>query len=117
MRLVISRALSTTLESWQNRTASRSFWAESAGTVPVMGELHNTLAVLPAAARGRARSHPVALAEQGADIIAVDICADIDTIPYPLATKTDLDETVQLVHATGRQAVPVIADVRDLDAL
>lgn len=59
----------------------------------------------------------MALAAEGADIIAIDRCADIDSIPYPLATKADLDETVELIQAQGRRVVPVIADVRDLDAL
>jgi SDR family mycofactocin-dependent oxidoreductase len=82
-----------------------------------MGELDNTVAVITGAARGQGRSHAVALAERGADIIAVDICADIDQIPYPLATTSDLDKTVHLVEAAGRRVVPVIADVRDLAAL
>jgi SDR family mycofactocin-dependent oxidoreductase len=82
-----------------------------------MGELDNTVAVITGAARGQGRSHAVALAEQGADIIAVDICADIDTIPYPLATKSDLDKTAELVRAAGREVVPVVADVRDLAGL
>jgi SDR family mycofactocin-dependent oxidoreductase len=82
-----------------------------------MGELDNTVAVITGAARGQGRSHAVALAEQGADIIAVDICADIDAIPYPLATKSDLDTTAQLVRDAGRKVVPVVADVRDLAAL
>jgi SDR family mycofactocin-dependent oxidoreductase len=82
-----------------------------------MGELDNTVAVITGAARGQGRSHAVALAEQGADIIAIDICADIEAIPYPLATKADLDTTAQLVRDAGRKAVPVVADVRDLSAL
>src|SRR5271167_4476129 len=82
-----------------------------------MGELDNTVAVITGAARGQGRSHAVALAKQGADIIAVDICADIDAIPYPLATKSDLDTTAQLVRDAGRKVAPVVADVRDLAAL
>ena len=82
-----------------------------------MGELDNTVAVITGAARGQGRSHAVALAEQGADIIAVDICTDIDAIPYSLGTKADLDTTAELVQAVGRRAVPIIADVRDLAQL
>jgi SDR family mycofactocin-dependent oxidoreductase len=82
-----------------------------------MGELDNTVAVVTGAARGQGRSHAVALAEHGADIIAVDICADIDAIPYPLATRADLDETAKLVAAAGRKVAPVVADVRDLAQL
>jgi SDR family mycofactocin-dependent oxidoreductase len=82
-----------------------------------MGDLDDSVAVITGAARGQGRSHAVALAEQGADIIAVDICADIDAIPYPLGSKADLEETARLVEATGRRAVSVIADVRDLAQL
>ncbi len=82
-----------------------------------MGELDNTVAVITGAARGQGRSHAVALANEGADIIAVDLCADIDAVPYPLGTKADLDETAQLVRAAGRNVVSVIADVRDLAQL
>lgn len=82
-----------------------------------MGELDNTVAVITGAARGQGRSHAVALAEQGADIIAVDICSDIDAIPYSLATQANLDKTARLVEATGRKVVPVVADVRDLAQL
>ncbi|WIM87758.1 mycofactocin-coupled SDR family oxidoreductase [Candidatus Mycobacterium wuenschmannii] len=82
-----------------------------------MGELENTVAVITGAARGQGRSHAVALAEQGADIIAVDICADVEAIPYPLARRSDLDKTAQLVRDAGRRVVSVVADVRDLTAL
>jgi SDR family mycofactocin-dependent oxidoreductase len=82
-----------------------------------MGELDHTVAVITGAARGQGRSHAVALAEQGADIIAIDICADIDGIPYSLGTKANLDKTARLVEAAGRKVVPVIADVRDLKQL
>lgn len=76
-----------------------------------------SVAVITGAARGQGRSHAVALAAEGADIIAIDRCADIDSIPYPLATKADLDKTVAAVEAVGRRVVPVVADVRDLAAL
>lgn len=82
-----------------------------------MGELDGAVAVITGAARGQGRSHAVALAAAGADIIAVDICADVDAIPYSLASRADLDTTAQLVRDAGRAAVPVVADVRDLDAL
>ena len=82
-----------------------------------MGELDNMVAVITGAARGQGRSHAVGLAEQGADIIAVDICGDIDAIPYPLGSKADLDESVRLVQAAGRRAGAVVADVRDLAQL
>ncbi len=82
-----------------------------------MGDLENTVAVITGAARGQGRSHAAALAAEGADIIAVDLCADIESIPYPLGTRDDLDETVAMVRSAGRRAVPVVADVRDLDAL
>ncbi|HEY1838643.1 MAG TPA: mycofactocin-coupled SDR family oxidoreductase [Mycobacterium sp.] len=82
-----------------------------------MGELDNTVAVITGAARGQGRSHAVALAKQGADIIAVDICSDVDAIPYPLATKSDLETTVRLVQEADRNVVPVVADVRELAAL
>lgn len=82
-----------------------------------MGELENTVAVVTGAARGQGRSHAVALAAEGADVIAIDRCADIASIPYQLGTRADLDETVALIEATGRRAFPVVADVRDLPAL
>ncbi len=82
-----------------------------------MGELDNHVAVITGAARGQGRSHAVALAERGADVIGVDICADVVGIPYPLGTSDDLDETARMVASTGRRMVPLVADVRDLAGL
>ncbi|OMB77398.1 mycofactocin-coupled SDR family oxidoreductase [Mycolicibacterium conceptionense] len=75
------------------------------------------VAVITGAARGQGRSHAVALAEAGVDIIAIDRCADIDSIPYPLATKEDLDETARLVTEAGGQIETAVADVRNLAEL
>src|SRR3954451_24074765 len=69
------------------------------------------------AARGLGRSHAVRLAEEGADIIALDVCADATTARDAGATVSDLDETVRLVEKAGRRAVAKRADVRDREAL
>jgi SDR family mycofactocin-dependent oxidoreductase len=82
-----------------------------------MGKLDGKVAFITGAARGQGRSHAVRLAEEGADIIAVDICAQIGSVGYPMATPEDLEETSALVEKTGRRAVMRLADVRDLDAL
>ncbi|OBJ87164.1 mycofactocin-coupled SDR family oxidoreductase [Mycobacterium asiaticum] len=78
-----------------------------------MQRLSGKVAVVTGAARGQGRSHAVHLADEGADIIALDICADIETNHYPLATRDDLDETVKLVEKSGRRAVSATVDVRD----
>ena len=75
------------------------------------------VAVITGAARGQGRSHAVRLAAEGADVIALDICHDIDTVAYDLATPADLEETARLVTAQGRRVVPAEVDVRDADAL
>jgi SDR family mycofactocin-dependent oxidoreductase len=80
-------------------------------------DITGKVALVTGAARGQGRSHAVALAEQGADILAVDICAHIDTVEYPMSTPDDLDETARLVAATGRNVVVEQVDVRDLAAL
>ncbi|MEB3071497.1 mycofactocin-coupled SDR family oxidoreductase [[Mycobacterium] vasticus] len=82
-----------------------------------MGRVQGKVAFITGAARGQGRSHAVHLAEEGADIIAVDICADIASNEYPLARPEDLDETARLVEKTGRRIVAVQADVRDRTAL
>ena len=75
------------------------------------------VAFITGAARGQGRAHAVRFAEEGADIIAVDLCDQIDSVAYPMATPEDLDETVNLVEKTGRRIVAEQGDVRDLDAI
>ncbi|MGP4056401.1 mycofactocin-coupled SDR family oxidoreductase [Mycobacterium sp. 4D054] len=73
--------------------------------------------LITGAARGMGRSHAVRLAEEGADLILVDICASLPAVEYPLATREDLDETASLVAALGRRAATYVVDVRDESAL
>jgi SDR family mycofactocin-dependent oxidoreductase len=82
-----------------------------------MGLLEGKVALISGAARGQGRSHAVRLAEEGADIIAVDICRDVETMPYPGATPADLAETAKLVEERDRRIVTVEADVRDAQAM
>jgi SDR family mycofactocin-dependent oxidoreductase len=78
------------------------------------GRVAGKVALITGAARGQGCSHAVALAREGADVIAVDICGPIETITgYPPATPLDLDETVRLVEAAGQRAVAYRVDVRD----
>src|SRR5271168_2489652 len=79
--------------------------------------LDGKVAFITGAARGQGRSHAVRFAEEGADIIAVDLCEQIDSVAYPMATPEDLDETVNLVEKTGRRIVAEQADVRDFQRL
>jgi SDR family mycofactocin-dependent oxidoreductase len=79
--------------------------------------MQGKVALVTGAARGQGRSHAVRLAEEGADIIAVDICRQIESNPYPLATEEDLAETVRLVEKTGRRIVSRVADVRERSEL
>ncbi|MBI5089551.1 MAG: mycofactocin-coupled SDR family oxidoreductase [Actinobacteria bacterium] len=78
-----------------------------------MGQLDGRVALITGAARGMGRSHAVRLAEEGADIIAVDICHDIEGVTVPLSTSADLAETAALVEGPGRRIVTAVADVRD----
>ncbi|SEP54542.1 mycofactocin-coupled SDR family oxidoreductase [Amycolatopsis saalfeldensis] len=82
-----------------------------------MGRVEGKVAFITGAARGQGRSHAVRLAEEGADIIGVDICRQIETVPYPLAEPEDLAETVRLVEQTGRRMFARQVDIRDLAAL
>jgi len=78
-----------------------------------MGKLDGKVAVVTGAARGQGRSHAVTLARAGADIIALDICGDIENVKYPLASPADLAETQQLVEKEDRRCVTYQADVRE----
>jgi SDR family mycofactocin-dependent oxidoreductase len=82
-----------------------------------MGRFEGKTAFITGAARGQGRSHAVRLASEGADVVAVDRCADLPTVAYELATPADLAETARLVEAQGRRIVTAQADVRDADAL
>lgn len=82
-----------------------------------MGNLEGKVAFITGAARGQGRAHAVRLAADGANIIALDICHDIDSIDYPNASPDDLDEMVKLVEKEGGLIVARQADVRDADAV
>ena len=82
-----------------------------------MGQLEGKVAFITGAARGQGRSHALRLAQEGADIIAVDHCADVATVGYPQATPEDLAQTVKEVEALDRRIVATRADVRDTAAL
>lgn len=82
-----------------------------------MGSLDGKVAFITGAARGQGRSHAVHLAREGAGIIAVDICADIASNGYPMASRAELDETAELVESVGGKIVAGVADVRDFAGL
>ena len=81
------------------------------------GRVEGKVAFGTGAARGQGRRHAIRLAEEGADIIAVDICDQVASVPYPMATPQDLAETVKEVEALDRRIVAAQADVRDYGAL
>jgi SDR family mycofactocin-dependent oxidoreductase len=83
----------------------------------VPGRVAGKVAFITGAARGQGRSHAVRLAEEGADIIAVDICKDYKTVGYGMATPEDLAQTVKAVEALDRRIIATQADVRDAQAL
>ena len=82
-----------------------------------MGRVEGKVALITGAARGQGRSHALRLAEEGADIIAVDLCDQLDSVPYALATPGDLAETAKRVEDLDRRVLTRQADVRDLGQL
>jgi SDR family mycofactocin-dependent oxidoreductase len=81
------------------------------------GRVEGKVAFITGAARGQGRSHAIRLAQEGADIIAIDLCKQVDTVPYPMATPDDLAQTVKEVEAFDRRIIATEADVRDFTAL
>lgn len=82
-----------------------------------MGRVSGKVAIVTGAARGQGRSHAMRLAEEGADIIAIDLCGQIDDVPYGMGTAEDLAQTAKEVEGFDRRIVTVQADVRDLSAM
>lgn len=82
-----------------------------------MGRVDGKVALITGAARGQGRSHAIRLAEEGAIIVAIDICAPIESMNYPLSTLEDLQQTVKEVEAAGGRILAKQADVRDRDQL
>jgi (+)-trans-carveol dehydrogenase len=81
------------------------------------GRVEGKVAFVTGAARGQGRSHAIRLAEEGADIIAIDIAGQVDSVPYAMATPDDLAQTVKEVEALDRRIVATQADVRDYGAV
>ena len=81
------------------------------------GRVAGKVAFITGAARGQGRSHAVRLAQEGADIIAVDLCGQVATVPYEMSTPGDMAETVKEVEALDRRIVATQADVRDYGAV
>ncbi|MEO5900138.1 MAG: mycofactocin-coupled SDR family oxidoreductase [Ilumatobacteraceae bacterium] len=82
-----------------------------------MGEFDGRVVLITGAARGQGRAHAVAFAEGGADVVVVDVCADIASVPYGLSAAGDLHDSARFVEKTGRRALAVEADVRDRAAM
>ena len=81
------------------------------------GRVEGKVAFITGAARGQGRSHAIRLAQEGADIIAVDLAAQVGSVPYPMSTPADLAQTVKEIEALDRRIVATEADVRDYGAL
>jgi SDR family mycofactocin-dependent oxidoreductase len=90
---------------------------EIGGDTKLPGRVFGKRVLVTGAARGMGRSHAVRLAEEGADLILVDICESLPEIEYPLATVGDLEETARLVQKHDRRAITRVVDVRDAAAL
>ncbi len=81
------------------------------------GQLAGQVALVTGAARGQGRAHAIALADAGATVVLCDIAAQLASVPYPLATPDDLDETVRMIQNAGGTASAAVTDVRDSAAI
>jgi len=82
-----------------------------------MGKFDGKVVLITGGARSQGRSHAVSFAREGADVAICDIAAQLDTVPYPMGSRAELDETVKLVEDEDRRCVAGVADVRDLDQI
>ena len=83
----------------------------------MVGRFDGKVALVTGGARGQGRSHAVNLAREGADIVVLDLCGQIDSVRYPMSTADDLAETVKLVEQEDRRIVAIEGDVRDYDTV
>lgn len=83
----------------------------------MVDRLKDRVVLVTGAARGQGRSHAVTAAQEGADVIVLDVCRTFSTVASEMGTEEDLNETVALVEKTGRRAIPIVCDVRDRVAL
>jgi SDR family mycofactocin-dependent oxidoreductase len=81
------------------------------------GRVEGKVAFITGAARGQGRAHAIRLAGEGADIVGLDLCAQVDTVDYAMSTPDDLEETVKLVDEQGRRMIARVGDVRDIESL
>jgi SDR family mycofactocin-dependent oxidoreductase len=82
-----------------------------------MSEFNGKVAFITGAARGQGRAHALRLARDGAAIVGLDLCAQIDTVDYLMSTPDDLEQTVKLVEQAGSKMVATVGDVRDPEAI
>src|SRR4051794_31239178 len=81
----------------------------------LMGKLNDKVAMITGGARGQGRAMAIKFASEGADIVIVDACAPMETVPYELSSEEDLQDTRERVEALGRTCIARVGDVRSLD--